>query len=208
MPSRTASYIVIPAFGNEAIINLQLQRDTNFDLSLSPAACSFLPACHKKGRRMYMSTLLQYVRTTIIFGLLAYLLMQAYFRSAFSIFRPAYSNPKMPDFLTATASDLQQLLTAKEVRSVDLVEGYFDHIHKHNGYLKALITHPPRSWLLETAKRLDDERSAGQVRGPFHGIPVLLKVGTLSPSSRGEQSTNFVGQYGHPQGHGNGHYSG
>ena len=42
-----------------------------------------------------------------------------------------------------------------------------------NPYLEAVIETNPDA--LEIAQRLDDERARGKVRGPLHGIPVLVK---------------------------------
>jgi hypothetical protein len=121
-----------------------------------------------------MFAVLKYIRQAVVLSLLGYTVMQAFLRSSFSLFRPRH--PDMPNLLTATTTELQELLASHKLRSVDLVEKCLEQIDKHDAYLKAVISKTPRSVLLATAKDLDDERSAGRVRGPLHGIPVLIKV--------------------------------
>jgi amidase len=52
---------------------------------------------------------------------------------------------------------------------------YHEQIDKHDGELKAVITQSLRDSLFERAKLLDVERQLGKVRGPLHGIPILIK---------------------------------
>ena len=76
--------------------------------------------------------------------------------------------------LTATASELQELLSSGQVRSVDLVARSLAQIDKYDTYLRAIIS--VSSTALETARKLDEERLSGRIRGPLHGIPILIKV--------------------------------
>lgn len=78
------------------------------------------------------------------------------------------------DCLTITAAELQDLLTAGKITSVKLVESYITQISNHDDYLRAVLSICPTA--LRQAKRLDAERRDGRVRGPLHGIPVLIKV--------------------------------
>ena len=78
------------------------------------------------------------------------------------------------DLLTVTAQELQEQLTAGSTTSVELVDRYFEQIEKHDGYLRAILQKSPEA--RRQAKILDGERRAGSVRGPLHGIPILLKV--------------------------------
>ena len=80
------------------------------------------------------------------------------------------------DLLRATAVELQQLLSSKQVASVDLVRQYRDQILRHNDWLKTVISITPPSKLDEDARRLDEERNDGHLRSPLHGIPVIIKV--------------------------------
>lgn len=81
--------------------------------------------------------------------------------------------------LSATASQLEQMLDKDDITSVQLVEEYFDQIEKHNknGFgLSAIISLVSREKAFDSAKALDEERSKGTTRGPMHGIPVVVKV--------------------------------
>ncbi|KAI0198380.1 amidase family protein [Astrocystis sublimbata] len=93
---------------------------------------------------------------------------------------PTVSNDESPLFdpLRTSASRLQELLTSGELTSVQIVKQYHPQIMTYNGYLKAVYQLAPGA--VDRAKQLDDMRANGDVRGPLHGIPVLLKdnVGT------------------------------
>jgi hypothetical protein len=78
------------------------------------------------------------------------------------------------DPLTTTASDLAQLLKSGKVSSVQILNEYYRQILKYNGYLKAVLQ--LASGAVEQARARDAERARGEVVGPLHGIPVLLKV--------------------------------
>lgn len=91
----------------------------------------------------------------------------------FSLFhQPTAKSALIP--VLSTASELQDMLTSGTLKSVDAVAQFLSQIAKHDGYLKAVISIAPNA-LLE-ARRLDEERANGHVRGPFHGIPILIKV--------------------------------
>ena len=73
-------------------------------------------------------------------------------------------------------TDLQRALDNGEVTSVELVQGYLDRINaydKQGPQLNSIVRINPEA--LNEAARLDEERRAGQLRGPLHGIPVLVK---------------------------------
>ncbi|MGH2829837.1 MAG: amidase family protein, partial [Actinomycetota bacterium] len=82
---------------------------------------------------------------------------------------------------TATVSDIQAALADGRLTSRRLVERYLRRIEFFDTTGPALNSvrelHP---MALAQADRLDAERAAGTVRGPLHGIPVLLKdnIGT------------------------------
>ena len=90
-----------------------------------------------------------------------------------------YSKDVYLDFLTATVADLRQLLARREVSSRELVKGYLKQIDRHNHKgmrLNAVISIAPERDILRQAYALDQERAEGKVRGPMHGIPVIIKV--------------------------------
>jgi len=72
-------------------------------------------------------------------------------------------------------SDIKTLqrLMRRRLSSVELTNGYLDRIARLNPILHAVIETNPDA--LRIARRRDRERRNGQVRGPLHGIPVLLK---------------------------------
>jgi hypothetical protein len=84
--------------------------------------------------------------------------------------------PMSINLLTATVSELQEKLSEGKTTSKALVQLYLDQITNHNDYLKAVIATAPEDALKEIANDLDNERASGAVRGPLHGIPILIKV--------------------------------
>jgi amidase len=77
---------------------------------------------------------------------------------------------------TASSAELQAALTAGAVTSEKLVTLYLARIAAYDQAgpkLNAVIA--SNSKVLETARALDAERKAGKIRGPLHGIPVLVK---------------------------------
>lgn len=80
------------------------------------------------------------------------------------------------DPLTATAADLQERLSQSTTTSRELVKLYLDQIAKYNGYYRAVIATAPEETLVKIAEDLDVERQRGALRGPLHGIPILIKV--------------------------------
>ncbi len=82
------------------------------------------------------------------------------------------------DPFTASASDLQALLSAGELNSSTVVEVYLKRIAADDGYLRSVVQTAPTDVLDREIKRLDEERASGKVRGPLHGIPFLIKVGS------------------------------
>ncbi len=80
------------------------------------------------------------------------------------------------DLVEASISDLQARLQSGKSTSHDLCQGYLDRIAKIDRAgpkLNAIIELNPDA--LSIADALDRERKAGKLRGPLHGIPVLLK---------------------------------
>ncbi len=76
----------------------------------------------------------------------------------------------------ATISDLAQQMQRRELTSRALVQHYLDRIaalDKSGPAINAMIELNPDA--LAIADRLDAERKHGKLRGPLHGIPVLIK---------------------------------
>jgi len=75
-----------------------------------------------------------------------------------------------------SAADLQAEMTAGRITSIDLTRAYLKRIaamDRRGPTLRAVIATNPDA--LAQARALDAERRAGRVRGPLHGIPVLIK---------------------------------
>lgn len=92
----------------------------------------------------------------------------------------------------ATATELQKHLESGNLTSVDIIETYLKHIefHNHAGMkVNAIISTMPRDIALFKAQELDDERKNGKVRGPFHGIPLIVKDAFITDPSLGMNTT-------------------
>ena len=81
---------------------------------------------------------------------------------------------------TTTAPDLQVYLAASKLSSSQLIELYLSQIFQHNGYLNSVPATAPETLLRQEALRLDLQRASGNIRGPLHSIPVLLKVSSMT----------------------------
>ncbi|KAJ5151221.1 uncharacterized protein N7482_010473 [Penicillium canariense] len=93
------------------------------------------------------------------------------------------------NLLAATASDLQAGLTAGTYNSSQLVDLYLEQIARHNTSLKAVIETAPVTVLQRQASELDQERILGKLRGPLHGIPILLKDNIATHPDLGLETT-------------------
>ncbi|KAI1766940.1 amidase signature enzyme [Hypoxylon sp. FL1150] len=77
-----------------------------------------------------------------------------------------------PSLKDATIDTLQGGLDSGQFTSVDLVKAYLKRIEEVASLNTVIKINPDA---LAIASELDAERSAGVVRGPLHGIPVLIK---------------------------------
>jgi amidase len=76
-------------------------------------------------------------------------------------------------WLEQSISELQASMRWGRLTSRELTTGYLRRIHSLNPLLHAVIETNPDA--LAIATRRDVERRAGLVRGPLHGIPILVK---------------------------------
>ncbi|KAI0876849.1 amidase signature domain-containing protein [Hypoxylon argillaceum] len=98
--------------------------------------------------------------------------------------------------LTASAAELQALLRSGDITSVQLVKACLNQIEKYDRSgptLRAIVSTPPLASLLSVADGLDKEREAGKVRGPLHGIPIIVKDSINTDPSLGMPTT--LGSY-------------
>jgi amidase len=100
----------------------------------------------------------------------------------------------LPDFdpLVVSAFELSELMNAQAISSTEIVELYLYQIEQHNRrgrQLRALISVAPRHELLKIAKKLDEERLRGKIRGPLHGIPIVLKDNIMTDEKLGMDTT-------------------
>ena len=76
-------------------------------------------------------------------------------------------------FIEATIPQLQALMASGQLTSKNLTKGYIDRIQSLNPLLHSVIEVNPNA--LAIAAQLDNERRRGSLRGPLHGIPILIK---------------------------------
>ena len=89
---------------------------------------------------------------------------------------PRDPHPETAALAAATAHDIAADLAAGRTTSVDVTRALLDRIAAvdHGGVgLRSVLALSPHA--LDEAARLDAERVAGTVRGPLHGVPVLIK---------------------------------
>src|SRR5258708_39621323 len=84
----------------------------------------------------------------------------------------------------ATVAQLQAAMASGELTSRALVQHYLDRIARYDKQgpkLNAFLLVNPRA--LEEADRLDRDRAQNRLRGPLHGIPVVVK-GNMNTADR------------------------
>jgi amidase len=77
------------------------------------------------------------------------------------------------DLETAGVAEVCAAMASGATTSVGLVEAYLDRIATLNPLVNAIRCLAPDA--VERAAALDAERAEGRVRGPLHGVPVLVK---------------------------------
>ena len=76
-------------------------------------------------------------------------------------------------WVEADVRHLQRLMRRGVVSSGELTQGYLDRVARLNPTLHAVLETNPDA--LRIATHRDHERRHGRVRGPLHGIPVIVK---------------------------------
>ena len=101
------------------------------------------------------------------------------FRStAFALALAALASPALAQPLSpyASAGEQQAAMSDGRVTSEQIVRAYLDRIERIDRAgpkLNSVLALNPQA--VADARRLDAERKAGRVRGPLHGVPVLIK---------------------------------
>ena len=96
------------------------------------------------------------------------------FSSALEAYTPQQAAAREALVGGKTIPELQALMESGELSSVDLVVYYLERIQRYDvDKLNSVLELNPE--VLQIAQALDGERAAGNLRGPLHGIPVLLK---------------------------------
>ncbi len=72
-----------------------------------------------------------------------------------------------------TVASLREKMGSGEMTAESITKAYLDNIAEFDKAVNSIIEINPDA--LEIAKSLDKERKAGKVRGPLHGIPVVIK---------------------------------
>jgi len=90
-----------------------------------------------------------------------------------SLFKESASAGTDFPFVEASITQLQAAMAGGQLSARDLVQGYLNRIRQLNPTLHAVIEVNPNA--IAIAASLDNERKAGHVRGPLHGIPLLVK---------------------------------
>lgn len=85
----------------------------------------------------------------------------------------AGESPAPFDLAETSIRELQGLMEAEQLTARDITQRYLDRIAEVDGRLRSVLETNPEA--LDIADELDRERAAGSVRGPLHGIPILLK---------------------------------
>src|SRR5215472_5788981 len=77
------------------------------------------------------------------------------------------------DFIEKSILELQAAMASGQLTSHELTQGYIRRIQSLNPLLHSVIETNPNA--ISIAQHLDNERRRGLVRGPLHGIPILVK---------------------------------
>jgi aspartyl-tRNA(Asn)/glutamyl-tRNA(Gln) amidotransferase subunit A len=86
------------------------------------------------------------------------------------------------DLAFLDAADLQKLLTAKKISSLELTNFFLGRLETYGPVYGAVVTILHERARKE-ARRADRERAAGRVRGPLHGIPYGAKDLLATPDA-------------------------
>ena len=96
------------------------------------------------------------------------------FEAGLAQFSPAQAQQLDALLMGRTIPEIQAMMEAGELNSVELVMYYLARIQQYDlDKLNSVLELSPD--VLAEAQALDEARAAGELRGPLHGIPVLVK---------------------------------
>ncbi|EPS35415.1 hypothetical protein H072_11243 [Dactylellina haptotyla CBS 200.50] len=100
---------------------------------------------------------------------------------------------QLSDLIDITLDDLSTLLHDRCFNSHQLTQAYIARINEVNDKFHMVTEINPDA--LEIAKSLDVERASGKVRGPLHGVPILIKdnIATLDKMNNTASSFALLG---------------
>lgn len=87
--------------------------------------------------------------------------------------RQSFASPLDIDLAEATIENFNAAYGTGKVSARSIVKGYLDRISSIDKRLNSIIEINPDA--LAIADQLDRERKDGKVRGPLHGVPVVIK---------------------------------
>jgi amidase len=96
-------------------------------------------------------------------------------------------------FVEATIPELQTAMSTGQLSARDLVLGFLSRIQQLNPLLHAVIETNPDA--VAIAAGLDNDRRAGKIRGPLHGIPILVKD-TIATLDKMQTTAGSLALYG------------
>jgi amidase len=109
---------------------------------------------------------------------------------------PARAAGPAPDLEEATIAQLQAAMTSGGATSLSLVQKYQARINVlDKGKVNSILELNPDAESI--ARQLDADRKAGKVRGPLHGVPILLK-GNIDTGDRMQTNAGSLALNGTP----------
>ncbi len=89
----------------------------------------------------------------------------------------------MDEIIFSTAAALASAIRQKQVAATEVLQAHLAHIAQYNPALNAVVTLHEKA---ARARQADEVLARGEVWGPLHGVPVMLKsthsvAGQLSP---------------------------
>jgi amidase len=80
----------------------------------------------------------------------------------------------MPDLVFRSAASMAEAIRNKEISSRELIDAHLDHIARSNPPLNAVV-HLMAAKARAEADESDKALAKGNVKGPFHGVPMTVK---------------------------------